>query len=232
MSDFEDNNPFSESGRRLSSSSGLTSDIAPFSNNNTRGLGPNATSDSLANENGLNGIENSSGFEDNNPFDGDDRSSTDGFSHPSDAGNQYDNKIPASESPDTPKDMPKVFSSRIEHILYTDPNISITIVDAGKSHEGSSRGFISYTVKLKDISVRRRYSEFESLRNILVKLFPTLIIPPIPEKHSMCKFITTFSLVTRNTNKILAQLITLPPQQRPKKMLQLSIIEGECLQSF
>jgi len=32
---------------------------------------------------------------------------------------------------------------------------------------------------------RRRYSEFESLRSGLVKLYPTLIIPPIPSKQSL-----------------------------------------------
>ena len=35
-------------------------------------------------------------------------------------------------------------------------------------------------------TLRRRYSEFASFRDALVHLFPTLIIPPIPEKHSMC----------------------------------------------
>src|SRR5271169_911202 len=36
------------------------------------------------------------------------------------------------------------------------------------------------------MTLRRRYSEFASFREVLVRLFPTLIIPPIPEKHSMC----------------------------------------------
>ena len=34
----------------------------------------------------------------------------------------------------------------------------------------------------------RRYSEFSSLRAALVNLHPTLIIPPIPEKHSMADY--------------------------------------------
>lgn len=33
---------------------------------------------------------------------------------------------------------------------------------------------------------KRRYSEFESLRKSLVKLYPILLIPPIPEKHTLC----------------------------------------------
>ena len=40
----------------------------------------------------------------------------------------------------------------------------------------------------KDFEVRRRYSEFASLRSTLVSLHPTLIIPPIPEKHSMADY--------------------------------------------
>lgn len=34
--------------------------------------------------------------------------------------------------------------------------------------------------------VKRRYSEFESLRKSLLKLYPILLIPPIPEKHTLC----------------------------------------------
>jgi hypothetical protein len=36
--------------------------------------------------------------------------------------------------------------------------------------------------------VRRRYSEFASLRKWLVDLHPTLVIPPIPEKHTMADY--------------------------------------------
>lgn len=36
--------------------------------------------------------------------------------------------------------------------------------------------------------MRRRYSEFNSLRATLVSLHPTLIIPPIPEKHSVADY--------------------------------------------
>lgn len=36
--------------------------------------------------------------------------------------------------------------------------------------------------------MRRRYSEFSSLRDALTRLHPTLIIPPIPEKHTMADY--------------------------------------------
>ena len=82
----------------------------------------------------------------------------------------------------------------------------ILITDAGKNHEGGG-GFIVYTIRTavwwppvkvgmvlkltrskQDLEVRRRYSEFASLRQTLVNLHPTLVIPPIPEKHSMADY--------------------------------------------
>lgn len=61
----------------------------------------------------------------------------------------------------------------------------VVITEATKVREGGSRGHITYTVKVAPRqSVRRRYSEFESLQKLLRKLYPCLVVPPIPEKHS------------------------------------------------
>ncbi|KAL8931291.1 MAG: hypothetical protein Q9211_007080, partial [Gyalolechia sp. 1 TL-2023] len=79
------------------------------------------------------------------------------------------------------------YDSRIEQILYEHPELQIIITDAGKSHE-SGGSYIVYTIRTGDLEVRRRYSEFNSLRSTLVSLHPTLIIPPIPEKHSMADY--------------------------------------------
>ncbi|KAL9127201.1 MAG: hypothetical protein Q9217_003874 [Psora testacea] len=79
------------------------------------------------------------------------------------------------------------YDSRIEQILYENQDLQILITDAGKSHE-SGGSYIAYTIRTGDLEVRRRYSEFASLRAILVNLHPTLIIPPIPEKHSMADY--------------------------------------------
>ena len=46
----------------------------------------------------------------------------------------------------------------------------------------------NYAKPSQSIEVSRRYSEFASLRAALVNLHPTLIIPPIPEKHSMADY--------------------------------------------
>lgn len=54
---------------------------------------------------------------------------------------------------------------------------------------------IVYLIELRldksddSIIVKRRYLEFKSLRDNLVKLFPTTIIPPIPEKHTFITYL-------------------------------------------
>ncbi|CDK27467.1 unnamed protein product [Kuraishia capsulata CBS 1993] len=70
------------------------------------------------------------------------------------------------------------------------PTISIT--EASKSTETHShRNYVVYTINISSgAMVKRRYSEFENLRNCLVKLLPTKIIPPIPEKQSLKSSLT------------------------------------------
>lgn len=79
------------------------------------------------------------------------------------------------------------YSSRIEQMLHEHPELDIQIVYAGKNTEGGG-SYITYTIRTGDVEVRRRYSEFASLRQTLVNLHPTLIIPPIPEKHTMADY--------------------------------------------
>jgi hypothetical protein len=82
---------------------------------------------------------------------------------------------------------PGAYHSRIEQMLYDHPELPILIIDAGKSVEGNGK-FTAYTIRTGDLEVRRRYSEFASLRDALVRLHPTLIIPPIPEKHTVADY--------------------------------------------
>jgi hypothetical protein len=97
------------------------------------------------------------------------------------------------------------YDSRIEQLLHENPDLAIQITYAGKNLEGGG-SYIAYTIRTgvgqshflyytrnsnrqtQDVEVRRRYSDFFSLRETLVKLHPTLIIPPIPEKHSMADY--------------------------------------------
>ncbi|KAI5922241.1 hypothetical protein F4810DRAFT_721533 [Camillea tinctor] len=86
-----------------------------------------------------------------------------------------------------PKRKPGGYDSRIEQILYENPELPILITEAGKSIENGGK-YIVYTIRTGDLEVRRRYSEFASLRDALTRLHPTLIIPPIPEKHTMADY--------------------------------------------
>lgn len=80
------------------------------------------------------------------------------------------------------------YDSRIEQILYENPDLPIVITSAGKNSEGGGK-YIVYTIRTGDLEARRRYSEFASLRQTLVNLHPTLIIPPIPEKHTPADYV-------------------------------------------
>ncbi|KAF2734776.1 sorting nexin-like protein-41 [Polyplosphaeria fusca] len=79
------------------------------------------------------------------------------------------------------------YDSRVEQWLYENPGSAILITYAGKNLEGGG-SYIAYTISTGNLEVRRRYSEFASLRATLVNLHPTLIIPPIPEKHTMADY--------------------------------------------
>ena len=80
-------------------------------------------------------------------------------------------------------------TSRIATIMENrDSNLQIKIIDAGKSSDSHShqlQNYVVYLIQLGTVTVKRRYSEFEALRKCLKKEFPTLIIPPIPEKQSL-----------------------------------------------
>ncbi|CZT07347.1 related to Cvt pathway protein CVT20 [Rhynchosporium graminicola] len=88
---------------------------------------------------------------------------------------------------EAPKRKKGGYDSRIEQILYENPELPILIVDAGKSLESGGK-YIVYTIRTGDLEVRRRYSEFASLRDALSRLHPTLVMPPIPEKHTMADY--------------------------------------------
>ncbi|KAI9166863.1 Sorting nexin-41 [Paramyrothecium foliicola] len=107
------------------------------------------------------------------------------FGQPS-SGNSGDDSHEAPEHA-APRRKAGGYDSRIEQILYENPNMPIIITDAGKSVESGGR-YIVYTIRTGDLEVRRRYSEFASLREALTRLHPTLIIPPIPEKHTMADY--------------------------------------------
>ncbi|KAL6451929.1 ATG20 Autophagy-related protein 20 [Candida maltosa Xu316] len=101
------------------------------------------------------------------------------------------------------------FESRVTKLLKPYTKIKIQITEAGNSNEGmsnSSKKYVVYTIKLinmensnDDILTRRRYSDFESLRDVLTKIFPLIIIPPIPPKNYF-DFSVLNGLVGTNNN--------------------------------
>ncbi|CCF57533.1 hypothetical protein KAFR_0C05420 [Kazachstania africana CBS 2517] len=67
--------------------------------------------------------------------------------------------------------------------------VTIKIVDTGRYTDPyGKKNAIGYVIQYNDKEVVRRYSEFDNLNKILIKLYPTIIIPPIPSKHSILKY--------------------------------------------
>jgi sorting nexin-4 len=58
---------------------------------------------------------------------------------------------------------------------------------AAKSRDMNGKTYISYLITTnlpQKFETKHRYSEFESLHQILLKTFPSVVVPPIPNKHS------------------------------------------------
>jgi sorting nexin-4 len=71
-------------------------------------------------------------------------------------------------------------------LLFADPTC-IDIIGTEKTTEHAS-SFVVYVIVVnqrQDEEVRRRYSEFDSLRKLLKRTYPHVVVPPIPEKHSI-----------------------------------------------
>ncbi|CCE62875.1 hypothetical protein TPHA_0D02380 [Tetrapisispora phaffii CBS 4417] len=67
-------------------------------------------------------------------------------------------------------------------------NYVIEIVKAGDYKDPWGKHAIGYVIQYEGEEIIRRYSEFDSLRKGLIKLLPTIVIPPIPSKHSLVKY--------------------------------------------
>lgn len=85
----------------------------------------------------------------------------------------------------TPSYGPFPQQQKSDHWLQSSDDVEILIVDAQKTSVGSNSPYITYVIRAGNHEARHRYSEFESLRSHLVKLYPTLIIPPIPSKNTI-----------------------------------------------
>ncbi|KAJ7173790.1 hypothetical protein C8R46DRAFT_1083989 [Mycena filopes] len=75
-----------------------------------------------------------------------------------------------------------------DRVLHSGDDIEILITDAQKTSVNATSPYIVYVIQTGNTEARHRYSEFESLRLNLVKLYPTLIIPPIPSKQTISDY--------------------------------------------
>lgn len=64
----------------------------------------------------------------------------------------------------------------------------IQIPEAGDYKDPWGKHAIGYVIKYQDNEIIRRYSEFDTLRQALVRLLPTIVVPPIPSKHPLIKY--------------------------------------------
>lgn len=77
----------------------------------------------------------------------------------------------------------------------------IKIIYAGKFQFADGKIAIGYTILYNNQKITRRYTDFVKLRQILKKLLPTCIIPPIPERHTLFSYILQPFHFSFNYNK-------------------------------
>lgn len=83
-----------------------------------------------------------------------------------------------------------VLSGRISKMVES-PGLKIKVIATERLMNSS---VVMYSIELIDeegyrVVVKRRYSEFRSLRDNLVKLFPLQVVPPVPERHSLLMYL-------------------------------------------
>ncbi|ORX47512.1 hypothetical protein DM01DRAFT_1327116 [Hesseltinella vesiculosa] len=74
------------------------------------------------------------------------------------------------------------------HRLLTSDDSFIYITGSQKQSDAAGKAYVAYNIRLGSMESKHRYSEFESLCKALTKLHPTVIVPPIPEKHSIMDY--------------------------------------------
>ncbi|KAL6931148.1 hypothetical protein ACO0R3_002604 [Hanseniaspora guilliermondii] len=77
----------------------------------------------------------------------------------------------------------------------------IKIIYAGKFQFADGKIAIGYTILYNNQKITRRYTDFVNLRQILKKMLPTCIIPPIPERHNLFSYILQPFHFSFNYNK-------------------------------
>ncbi|KAH7070900.1 hypothetical protein BKA62DRAFT_734620 [Auriculariales sp. MPI-PUGE-AT-0066] len=105
-----------------------------------------------------------------------------------------------------------------DRYLHDEDDAEILVLSTRKRRQSSSGTYIVYVIKTGTSIARRRYSEFESLRNALVRLYPIIIIPPIPDKQSISDYAVKHSKAKEDATMI----------ARRKRMLQTFLKPPKC----
>jgi len=83
----------------------------------------------------------------------------------------------------------------VNSVLTEKKVLTITLSDPEK-HSGGffTSAYMTYivTTEPQNFKVKRRYSDFEWLRSMLINHFPGICIPPIPNKRYSDRFIESF----------------------------------------
>ncbi|GMM38402.1 hypothetical protein DASC09_057410 [Saccharomycopsis crataegensis] len=69
-------------------------------------------------------------------------------------------------------------------IIHNNTGIQIDIPYIIQLKDRKNKVVIVYIIKLKNLEIRRRYSDFDKLRKILGRIYPNFLLPSLPEKHS------------------------------------------------
>lgn len=114
------------------------------------------------------------------------------YGSPSMLANPYGHTRDNNANPDVPPDLVNStigLSNKIVQ-LVNDPKVHVEIVGTELL---MSLLVIVYAIELSagdtSLVVKRRYSEFRSLRDGITRLYPTEVIPPIPGKHSFLTYL-------------------------------------------
>lgn len=111
---------------------------------------------------------------------------------------------------------PFVTLSRTQFSTTSIPEQPITIIDSGDYRDHRGKHAIGYVIMVIDTEtgaatkIIRRYSDFLSLRHGLIHLMPTVVIPPLPAKHSLVKLIwnPTDKHIIESRKRLLASFLS------------------------
>ncbi|CDF89870.1 ZYBA0S05-03664g1_1 [Zygosaccharomyces bailii CLIB 213] len=93
-------------------------------------------------------------------------------------------------------------ANNVSNSITSEGDEEIRIIEAGEYKDPWGKRAIGYVIKFKGQEVVRRYSEFDMLRHALIRLLPTIVIPPIPSKHPLIKYLLS-PLSVENDAKII-----------------------------